>query len=226
MKRSVIVLLALAGCGQIAGITELTSDEVPDAGNPTPVVDAGPDVVAMDVVVDTTPPIDVDADKGFRRVFVTSGAYLIYPDDGPEEADTQCTKAATDLKLNTNGEQWIAWISSGNVRAIDRLPFAGEYRLLDAARTVVVSQRDQLKGGTLLHAIDVNENGLLVEGTNDERRVWTGTAANGNIAADCSGWRPNGAIGQFGRAYLSNDDWTDDGVAACGLALRLYCFEQ
>jgi hypothetical protein len=227
MKRQLfIALVTLAGCGEIAGIEDLTSDEKPDSGT-SPPIDAGPDVVTTDAGADTTPAADAtEADKGFRRVFVTSGAYAMYPNMGPGVADTQCQKAALDpdAGLAANGESWIAWLSAGNVRAVDRLPFAGEYRLIDG--TPVVSKRGDLTSGALLHAIDLNEKGLAAEGDNDQRRVWTGTAANGNIANECNAWTAGGNLGQFGRAYLSTGAWTDNGFTACGISLRLYCFEK
>jgi hypothetical protein len=224
MKRSVVVLMMLAGCGEIAGIEDLTSNEIPDSGA-TPIVDAGADVSSD--IVDSSPSIDVgETDKGFRRVFVTSGAYLIYPNAGPGTADTQCNVAARDpdAGLADNDGTWIAWLSSGNVRAVDRLTYAGEYRLVDGTR--VVFKKSDLTTGSLQHAIDLNEKGLPADGNDEQRRVWTGTASNGNISNECSGWTATGNLGQFGRAYLADGRWTDDGFWNCGTKMRLYCFEQ
>ena len=38
MRRVAFILFVLAGCGEIAGITDLTSDEKPDSGTTTPAV--------------------------------------------------------------------------------------------------------------------------------------------------------------------------------------------
>jgi hypothetical protein len=221
MKRSVIVLMALAGCGEIAGIKDLTSDEVPDAGT-TPILDAGADVSAD--IVDSSPPLDVtETEKGFRRVFVTSQRWDGKEIAGVEKANSKCDDmaAAGDAGLSANGEKYFAWLSASS-RASSQLTFDGPYRLLNG--TEIAANKAKFESGSLLHAIDVNEKGNPPDTA--ELRVWTGTAANGNIAETCSGWMSDAVLGTFGRADQSGSGWTQAGNTACGVQLRLYCIER
>jgi hypothetical protein len=224
MKRHLFILLVtLAGCGEIAGITDLTSDQAPDAGSITPVVDAGADVVTSDVdVVDTAPPIDAtEADKGFRRVFVTSLRWDGIQIGGLQGADSKCADMARSTGLDANGEQWLAWLSAPG-SAKDRLVFDGPYRLLNG--TEIAPDKAKFTSGSLLHAIDVNEKG---NAPTDEMRVWTGTEANGNISGStCSGWMNDTVLGLYGRVDTSGSGWTQSSTTACGVPLRLYCFEK
>ena len=221
MRRVAFILLVLAGCGEIAGITDLTSDEKPDAGMVTPVVDAGPDVVVEDVV-EAAPAVDAtEADKGFRRVFVTSVTWDGLQIGGLSGADAKCADVARSTGLDANGEKWIAWLS-GPGAAKDRLTFDGPYRLLNG--TEIAADKARLSSGTLRHAIDVNEQNGAPMG---ELRVWTGTEANGNISGStCGGWMNDTVLGLFGKVDTSGSGWTQSGTTACGIALRLYCFEK
>lgn len=223
MRRVAFILFVLAGCGEIAGITDLTSDEKPDSGTTTPIVDAGPDVAPPEDVFDSTPPaIDAtEADKGFRRVFVTSITWDGLQIGGLPGADAKCADMARTTGLDANGEKWIAWLSQPG-SAKDRLAFDGPYRLLNG--TEIAANKAKFSSGTLIHAIDVNEQGGAPMG---ELRVWTGTEANGNISGDtCVGWMNDTVFGLYGSVTTGGAGWTQAGKTACGIALRLYCFEK
>lgn len=224
------VLAMIAGCGQIVGIEDLVSDEVPDTGAPAP-IDSGSEVV-FDAGIDVPAPIDsgpeADADKGFRRVFVTSDAN---PGNlgGVAGANGKCQAAAGRENL---GGTWIAWISGDGKDAIDRIEYPGPFKLLDGRE--VAATKAQLASGTLTTPIIRNERNIEPNGTNDDKRVWTGTNGNGRAAQTCANWG-NGfdATGVMGNLFDStNGKWTNNGgsppfpTSSCSAAGRLYCFEQ
>ena len=222
MKRQLfLAIVVLAGCGEIAGIQDLTSDEVKDAGV-TPVADAGSDVVTFDVV-DAPPAVDTtEADKGFRRVFVTSVGWDGDNIAGVGGGDQKCNELAIQKGFQANGEQnWFAWLS-GTASAKDRIVFDGPHRLLNG--TDIALNKAKFTSGSLLHAIDQDENG---NGVGGEVRVWTGTEPNGNISSNnCTGWMSQDVLGMFGKCDTANGGWTNSGTTTCAIVLRLYCFEK
>lgn len=221
-----LALALSAGCAQIVGITDLSSDEPPDAGALPPrdagserVVDAGRDVLV--------PVEDAAKPPAFKRVFVTSDRSNGIM-GGMAGADGRCAAAAVRAKLPGT---WVPWLSGEGINAIDRITFDGEYRLLDG-RTVA-KNKAQLASGNLTNAIDVIETGVKVSG---EVLVWTGTARDGKLFAVCSNWTTNnvvdfGTIGSLDRAQ--DGLWTDNlGPGGgfrnwgCQTSARLYCFER
>ena len=223
MKRQLfIAIVVLAGCGEIAGIKELTSDEAKDSGV-RPVVDAAADTSVTPDVVDATPAADTtEADKGFRRVFVTSVGWDGDNIGGVGGGDQKCNDLATQKGFQASGEKnWFAWLS-GTMSAKDRLVFDGPYRLLNG--TDIALNKAKFTSGSLLHAIDQDENG---NGVGGEVRVWTGTIENGNISSNnCTGWMSEDVLGTYGRCNVGiTKDWTNDNFTTCAAVLRLYCFE-
>ncbi len=163
-----------------------------------------------------------------KRVFVTTakvqGAF-----GGLETADTMCSQAASQGGL---GGSWVAWLSTPNVNAVDRLTFDGTYKLLDG--TKIASSKAQLVSGSIDAPISITENkGPVTEG---ENWVWTGTTPNGQKSSyNCSNWSTTspityGVVGNFGYA---NTKWTEQGSPGFGFPAygcqtlgHIYCFEK
>lgn len=234
--RAVSVAIVLAasfgcafGCGDIVGIVDLDSTEKPDAA-PSPsdaAVDVAPDVALVDAGADVPGDAKIDSGPTFRRVFVTSGAFMKDGNlGGVTGANGKCAAAAGSQGLNAAGEKWIAWLSGDGMDAIDRLTWNGPYQLLDGRQ--VAADKAQLRSGNLTNPIELNEKKELADGTADQKRVWTGTAANGNITTNtCANWS-NGFqdVGTYGRATSKDGAWTAEGNTSCVAVMRLYCFEQ
>ena len=130
---------------------------------------------------------------------------------------------------------WVAWLGRGScspascMTAKDRIP-DGEYHLLN--QTVVALDKDDLTDGTLLHAIDLTEQGTTLVG---DEHVWTGTIADGTggEVGTCTVWATNdvGIRGRVGVATATDETWSDLGEGdpdtggdTCNTANRLYCF--
>ena len=158
-----------------------------------------------------------------KRVFVTSTRYSGNL-GGLSGADGICQAHADGASGGPLGGTWVAWLSTGSVNAKDRIPQA-EYRLIDGVTVVAVGKAD-LSDGSLLHAIDMDENGATVSGP----YAWmhTGTIANGTARGwDCSGWTAGGVESTWlGLCSLSDGGWTDWSSGSCDNNAHLYCFEQ
>jgi hypothetical protein len=165
------------------------------------------------------------------QVFVTSDTF-----DGnfvdQAGGDAACNAAGTAEGL---AGTWVAWLGRGSCRlpscmtAKDRIP-DGEYHLLN--QTVVALDKDDLTDGTLLHAINLTEQGTTLVG---DEHVWTGTIADGTggEVGTCTVWATNdvGIRGRVGVATATDETWSDLGEGdpdtggdTCNTANRLYCF--
>lgn len=165
----------------------------------------------------------------FRWAFVTSTTHdgnLL----GAAGADAICQARADAAGLPGF---FIAWISEGTTatQARNRVENADvPYRLVTG--TTIANNWDDLVDGTLLNAINRDENGALRSQANN---VWTGTSTNGTGAGvfdnstRCAGWSTNASnrSGRVGSSNSSTGDWTDTGNDAdCDTAKRLYCFQS
>ncbi|MEM7606928.1 MAG: hypothetical protein AAF411_16350, partial [Myxococcota bacterium] len=186
--------------------------------------DAGPDAVVdaeLDAVVDAEP--DAPAvDPDTLRVFVTSTAFSGSL-GGVEGADERCANAAGVFELERDGARFIAWVSTADDDAVDRMPDEGSWRLLDEEAGVAFMSAAQLRTSPNL-PIDVTEAGMRL----DTATVWTGTADSGAASTrDCTGWTSADADGRgtYG-AIDSTANWTDRGLLdPCNDTKHLYCFE-
>jgi hypothetical protein len=170
------------------------------------------------------PPSDVDDDgcetEG-RRVFVTAGpvpALLM----GAMGADDLCRAIADDAGL---GGDWMAWISDMMTWPSTRFTQSTvPYVLVDG--TPVANGFAGLIGGSLQHAIDMNELGTTVL----DAEVWTGTSLMGDPSTyDCLSWMNTGATvsGTVGLSSGTESNWTMSSLANCDrMDVHLYCFEQ
>lgn len=238
-----VAFLVLAGCNAISGVGDLVVDSSLDSGVEEPDGDAAsaddgdvispPEEDADDAgdVGDAEEPVDAIGDEDAtphppKRVFVTSSSSTGNI-GGLEGADERCNTLAKSAGLDGT---WLAWLSTPNVNAIDRLPHLGSYELLDG--TVVVTSKQQLTSGRIEHAIDMTEN---KERLTKNRGVWTGTRGNGTADATCNGWTTDSALvlGTLASAIASDVGWTKGAPQGghpdnweCNTVVGLYCFER
>ena len=139
---------------------------------------------------------------------------------GTTGADAICAGRATAAGLAGTFKAWLSVIGDGPATRFTQS--AVPYRLVDG--TLVANDWTDLTDGTLAHAIDVDESGTHVAAD-----VWTGTgAAGGPLALNCTDFTDStaGSIGTCGNTASTSSGWTQSSTPGCGLALRLYCFEQ
>lgn len=214
-----VLVVVIAACGSSPSATEEDGLGLPDRT----------DLPAEDAAIEAEGPRDssvldtsFDAADGAPpglRAFVsssTSNANL----GGRIGADAKCTTLATTAAL---GGTWVAWLSNEDGllnNAIERVASTGPWRLVGGE--VVATSKAQLISGTLLHAIDRDEKGLVV-GTPG---VWTGTGPDGNYSTnDCNKWGGGGSNGRVGLSTATNGAWTSSSVDDCGQLRRIYCFQ-
>ena len=166
-----------------------------------------------------------DSPPSVKRVFVTRTQYsgdlktVGSGTSGLDGADRLCAAAATQL-----GGQWVAWLSTSTVDAIDRITGAGPWYRVDGTTMIFASKAAIVSGP--LAAIDRDETNAQPPGGHG---VWTGTGVNGRATTDlCNDWASPGinAFGTYGLRVKTDASWTADSSAGCvaGVA-HLYCFE-
>jgi hypothetical protein len=161
-----------------------------------------------------------------KRVFVTrgtySGALTSYLDapDGLEAADRICELRA---KAATLGGTWVAWLSSSQRDAIERVTDLGPWQMLDGQ--VAFASRAQLYGEPLV-PLEYDERGMLLDDYSlPNVVVWTGTRAGGLRHPDtCNDWTTTTGDGHYG-ARSASFGWTDDSSERCSSEHRLVCLE-
>jgi hypothetical protein len=157
---------------------------------------------------------------GGKCVFVTSSDYA--PDfGGAANADGICQTHASGAGLSGT---YRAWVSGGGSSPSTRFTQAGvPYVLPDG--TVVASNWSQLTSGNLTNPINRNEFNSA-----SGNRTWTGTLADGTESGvDCAGWTTTDvdSVGTSGSVGSTDTYWTaGPGYSHCGLAHKLYCFQQ
>ena len=88
---------------------------------------------------------------------------------------------------------WKAWLSNEDADARERIS-DGLYLLLDG--TPVADDLEDLTDGTLLHAINLDENFEIVSG----EEVWTGTNTDGTksgVGDYCGTWGTDDSLTEF-----------------------------
>ena len=158
------------------------------------------------------------------RVFVTSLPFTAGDIKGLVGADYQCRHRATKMFL-PNGERYMAWISTSEVQAVDRLYHArGPYKLVNGLQ--VAANWDALVSGPLDNRIEVSELSETVNAL-----VFTGTLPDGTRAPNsthCDDWTnyDGDNFAWFGATQAVDGDWTHAATSDCGVHAGLYCFEQ
>lgn len=179
---------------------------------------------AMDAVVQTfaEDAVAVAALPPPKQVFVSSETY-----DGNlgglPGADAKCQTLATAAGLTGT---FKAWLSTGTTTATSRLTHSdGPYALVD--NTKIANNWSDLTDGSLLHAIDQDENG----DTSTAIAIWTGTTPTGDKSTpNCLGWTFNTDSSKSGRTgtLAADQTWTDNNATEkkCNSLQNLYCIEQ
>jgi len=175
----------------------------------------------------------IEAKRALWRVFVTSQTYTGNL-GGLAGADAKCQTLADAAGLRGT---FKAWLSDGTTSAASRFTHRElPYALVDD--TIVAYGWDDLTDGSLLHPINLDENGNLVEET-----VWTNTTESGGIwgpVNHCINWTSEapGEFGGIGTGVATDEKWTVyiytfDGTLDEGWPCwdtdnpqGLYCFEQ
>ncbi len=232
--------LTLVACGALIGIQDIGVDPAASTHDSAVHLDAAEPVDAPPseeddsaTIVDSAPPVILDASTPRRRVFLTStvtkGAM-----GGVAGAQTLCRAAASNGKLGGN---WVPFVSGEGVNAVDRLDFDGPYVTVTNPPIVVVAHKDDIRNKLPLgHLINIQENGIQLMSPQGSALVWTGSDTSGNgTAYNCNNWGVGngtaaGFMGWFDQA--SNGKWiqhdsTTPFVAPydCGTPAHLYCFE-
>lgn len=156
-----------------------------------------------------------------KTVFITSTTHTGNL-GGLAGADAICQARADEAGL---GGTFRAWLSDAGTSARDRLTHAAvPYVLVDGTR--VASNWEDLVDGSLDHRIDLTEIGATV----DNPYAWTSTTPSGDkfSVSLCASWNTTqGSLyGGRGLATAVDGRWTNFSLMTCGVASRLYCFQQ
>lgn len=170
-----------------------------------------------------------------RKVFVTSTVYQGNL-GGLEGADKICNDLAKSSSavswiknpVNIGLEKYLAWLSTSNSDAIDRLGFTSETCFVLSNNASLAKDRKDFLDGSLDNSVSRDEKGNSVSST----PVWTSTTQNGvystsNDGGSCKSWTSNDNEEQasYGSCSLpTKGEWTLAGTDACDNNKRLYCF--
>jgi hypothetical protein len=158
-----------------------------------------------------------------KRVFVSSIAVLGGSVGGVNGFDNNCQNLANNSNQNLSGSTWKAWVSNSGVNAKDRIADAANgYYLVDNT-TKIANNLADLTDGSLLNAINKNQNGVTTTVS-----VWTGTNEAGMKGLNnCQEWLVGVLNGRVGNSSYTNGKWTNNSEGNCGLVpAYFYCFEQ
>ncbi len=166
--------------------------------------------------------------SGGRFVFVSSSTHQ-GNFGGVAEADIICNDLAATAGLPGLYKAWLADSDAGSAPASTFFQAPGPYKLPDG--TQVANDWADLTNGTLINAINVDENGS----GGISSLVWTNVNSDGTITTPtsdghCDGWTLTGPVfidaGAVGGSEFNNANWTQGANAGCDESLRLYCFGQ
>jgi hypothetical protein len=224
-----VLLAAVTGCGFSFGQSDIGGDDGLAAPNRRLRDDAGTeDTPPGPPPADDPIPADPsDAGSGGTDAAPTGPMKAFVSSETPTGnlggvagADALCNKLAKAAGLPGT---YIAWISTANVNAIDRVTAAGPWQRVDGA--LVAQNKAQLASGQLANALRRDEKGQTP--SVDEDRVWTATGPNGTYVggSDCGAWTGAGD-GRVGEAEHDGSKWTSLVDEACTEVNRVYCFQN
>lgn len=187
-------------------------------------------IVVTGGVLECVTPLEVDS----RIAFVSSDTFQgdlgnsLGCQSGLAGGDCICETLAWNAGLGMN---FKAWLSTSTDEPADENFYHhdGPYVRIDGVMVAV--SWDDLTDGTLLHPIEVDEQGGR-PGINNSQLVWTGTDADGTANSagrgTCNDWTvtsdPNG--GRQGNLTAIDRDWTTQSSTGCENTNPIYCFEQ
>lgn len=190
-----------------AGDTSMASS----SGGATTATDTGPEPDS------STSTSGGPEDAVHNYVFVTSDTRAVSTFGGLAGADAWCGDLASRAGLP--GE-YVAWLSTPTVNAIDRLGDAQGWARVDGlpfARSAAA-----IVSGEHLYPIRLDEQGDDLLGAN----VVTATGGDGTYVGitDCGGW--TSAVGEARRAPSDalGESFTTVYDATCDVSIRIYCF--
>ncbi len=155
-----------------------------------------------------------------KAVFVTSATFNGNL-GGLAGADAECQAAANASSVvpGTNeGAVYKAWLSDSTGSPRTRFTRSTGPYALPNGTTVALNYSD-LTDGSLLHSIDVDENGAELSGP----LVWTHTLEDGSPVAQfnaCSDWLSSASTGapdvaELGSTEATNASWTMETLDRC-----------
>jgi hypothetical protein len=181
---------------------------------------------------------DAQAYSGKRYIFVTSGTYggdLVAP-HGLIAADAECTRLGRMIdKPGLDTTTWVAWLSTSNGAAFDRVRDSSTGWYLVDESTLVFANREQMRTHPSA-VINMTETSSSLD-TDGSVGVWTGTREDLVAATNnCTNWT-DGTTGVSGMAAAivaematTNGLWTrataNDGLQVCSLPSHLYCIQN
>lgn len=223
----VVTVGALAACGAFgasddgeavgavqdaAGADGMGSGDADAPDQLAPTSDAGADSAAEADVV------------GRKRVFATSATFA-GGFGGADNATSLCNSAAQAVGAPA---KFVAWVAATGTDPYSQLVAAGgPWYLMD--RTTLAASFSSAPvpfPGRLEHAIDHDENGAPIPGTDG---AWTGISqTGGSIGPRCLEWieGSTAATGAYGTVGAVGEAWTNTYVTLCDNRLHLYCFER
>lgn len=155
------------------------------------------------------------------RVFATSSSGLGNV-GGLAAADAICNDLADSAGL---GGEWVAWLSTSSVNAIDRLtPGSGPIVRASDTGTIIANDLADLTDGSLQNIVVLDENGAMPP----TLCVWTGTTTAGVLEGDtCSDWTvASPTVAMTGDIGTAGNSWTQAGLGSCDDDIcGHYCFE-
>lgn len=153
---------------------------------------------------------------------------------GTAGADALCDKIANEgLQTRGRGGVWKSILSDSQSSAKDRLNLKVGASLKNSKEELVVEQATDLWKGSLLAAIQFDENGNQI---NDRLEVWSGTTTEGvptegpTLVTSCTDWNDNttvtnggnvGILNSTGAGWIQSDEFV--GCAKTDEKARLYC---
>ncbi len=151
------------------------------------------------------------------RVFITD-TNLPADFGGVLGGDALCQTEAEDEGL---GGTWRAWLSNGNVDAIDRIAGGALYQDLDGGQ--VSNPTMAASPERIRRPINLSPTGNTNLGS-----VWTGTDVAGGAGPghlNCNNWSTRAGTGRTGFSEDTRANWTAIRETACNQFGYLYCFE-
>lgn len=184
-----------------------------------------------DVDADTDTDADSDVDEE-KVVFVTSAIYdgdlatAAGVDDGLAGGDLLCSLAGQGAGL---GGDFVAWLSTDETDAIDRLPDDGGPWVDTFYGSVVFLNKAAVQASTPADTIDRTELG-----GRSSASFWTGTSFGGRSSGeDCRAWTAvrrdidtgfsDQLLGTTGSG--GGGDWSDSSSGNCTYERHLLCFQ-
>jgi len=160
------------------------------------------------------------APQEFNLVFKTSDTFELNL-GGVAPYDAACNNVATAAGLNTlANDGFSAWMGVSGSTAPTRLGAARGFVRMDGAP--IADEVSDLTGfNQIFNAIRYDENGRP-----GVSLVPTGTAFNGSVGSNCTGWTTNsaGVTALQGSMISGPTSWTHTGNALCSFVTPIYCF--